>query len=208
LIALTLAAGVALSACSSAERMAAPAEDVTVTESANESIVRNQVETNSEPPVEQEGELQKASLKGTRVCVINKRTQRDGKPALINVTFTKADRVSQESPYVPPGSQICAEGPYDSSAFSNDIEGVIYTMYDETPKTKLWARNRAIGSPELEIQVGTELCDWIPNTSRVLDDKINQFTIIRLPDSPSFKEFTVTISDGKSSSGCYGAGPY
>lgn len=184
-----LVAGITLSACSSTERMATPADDMVLTDP--------------------DSSLTGASLRGTRVCVINQRTNRDGKPALIQVKFSKADRVSQEVPYVPPGGQFCAEGAFDSGFAANDVEGVIYTMYDDTPTTKLWARNRRVGDPELEIQVGTEVCDTtIASVVRILDDKINRFTLRRLPDSPSFKEFTVTISDGESRSSCYGAGPY
>lgn len=225
-VALALVAGVVLSACSSTDRMAAPVEEEVVSEQVAESEEEAPVDTDDavvageetlmEPDVEvtdsvetsaeidglAEGTQVQASLRGVRTCVINERTIRDGKPAWIVVRFDGADRVSQSSDRVAPGNQICAEAGYSLSPF--DITTKIYTMYDDTPVETLYSKNSAIGAPEMGFSSNSHECNvYRENVPRTYDDGINRFTLTRLNDTKSFKEFTVLVSDSQSRQGCF-----
>jgi hypothetical protein len=219
--ALVLAAGVVLSACSSTDRSAAPAEDVVATDQVTESVEELELESDSdvdEPDADeaqpeldgvQEGERAQVFVRGVRVCVTNERTTRDRRTAWIDVEFTKVDRVSRESTFIAPGDQICGEASYKVFTLS-DLKATIATMYDDTATAKVGAVNQSGLSSTLEIVVPDEResSSWYcyvddVNETKSMDDEINRFTLRRLPDSTSFKEFTITVSDGQSRDRCY-----
>lgn len=215
-IALVAAAGFVLSACSSTDRMAAPAAEDVVSNQGMTSEQEMPAETDAnESSEELEGapqeERAQVFARGVRVCVINERTTRDRKPARINVKFTKADRVSRESNYVAPGEQICGEAGWEANLISvGDLLGNLATMYDDSRTAELRAINYAIGETSLEMVMaptkqsrGLSCIVSSENATEVLDDSINRFTLKRLPDSSSFKEYTVTVSDSQSSKICF-----
>jgi len=213
---------VVLSACSSTDRSAAPAEEeVVATEQVTESVEEFELESDSDvdaldadetspeldgPP---EGERAQVFVRGVRVCVINERTTRDRRTAWIDVEFTKVDRVSRESTFIAPGDQICGEASYKVFTLS-DLKATIATMYDDTATAKVAAVNQSGLSSILEIAVPDEResSSWYcyvdeVNETKSMDDEINRFKLRRLPDSTSFKEFTITVSDGQSRDRCY-----
>jgi hypothetical protein len=222
-----------VSACSSTDRMAAPVVGEVVSDQVTESDVEVALEPDTAVAGDQDADLEvdanadaegttaeldgaaegtrvQAFVRGVRVCVINERTTRDGKPAWINVKFSKADRVSRGNSYVAPGDQICGEAGYEANLVSvGDLLGSISTMYDSTTTANLSAVNHAVGEASMDIVMPktAESRRWYcsisrENTSEVVDDTINRFTLKRLPDSASFKEFTVTVSDGQSRELC------
>jgi hypothetical protein len=220
---LALAAGVVLSACSSTDRSAAPAEDVVATEQVTESVEDLDLEPESDvdepdageaqPELDgvREGERAQVFVRGVRVCVINERTTRDRRTAWIDVEFTKVDRVSRESTFIAPGDQICGEARYSTDMFTTyDLEATIATMYDDTAVAEVGAVNRLGDKPSMTIEVPDEResSAWYcyvfeDNGTKSMDDEINRFTLRRLPESTSFKEFTITVSDGQSRDRCY-----
>jgi hypothetical protein len=233
-VALALAAGVVLSACSSTDRSAAPAEEKIVTEQVTESV--EELANEPEPVIEAdqdsasdsdadapsageaspeldadpEGERAQVIVRGVRVCVINERTTRDRRTAWIDVKFTKVDRVSRESTFIAPGDQICGEASYVPSMFTpDDLKATITTMYDDTATAEVGAVNHIGDLPSIAIEVPDEResSSWYcyvdeVNGTKSMDDEINRFTLRRLPDSTSFKEFTITVSDGQSRDDC------
>jgi hypothetical protein len=235
--ALVLAAGVVLSACSSTDRSAAPAEDVVATDQVTDSVEELDLELElaeeaddelaSGPGVDPEdadeaqpeldgppeGELAQVIVRAVRVCVINNRTTRDGRPAWLNVEFTQVDRVSREGTLVAPGDKICGWKRYEVSLDSRvgTLMAYIATMYDDTPIASVLGKNRALGKTELRFNLADrdgpeyEYMGCYISSDRemdVLDDGINRFTLERLSDSASFKEYTITVSDGESLKRC------
>ena len=212
-IAVALAAGVVLSACSSTDRSAAPAEEeVVATEQVTESVDELEIETDSDADAPSEGEASPdldadpegeragSSILGSRVCVINNRTTRDGRTAWIDVKFTKADRVSRESTFIAPGDQICGEGAYNANPAKFDVAGEVTAMYDSTKRQGFKAWNPMVGYPNFTIFASDSVkpCYYSHRWSfSGVDDSVNRFTMRRLPDSARFKEFTLTVSDGE-----------
>lgn len=235
-VAWAIAVGVLVSACSSTDRMAAPVEEEVavgdrLTDAAEEVPVEpdaavvgdeeavvapdvevsDSVDSSAEPDGAPEGERVTAFARGVRVCVMNERTTRDGKPAWIVVKFDRADRVSRESSWVAPGSEICGEASWSANLTSvGDLLGSLITMYDDTRTAEIRAINYAIGETSMEMIMhpttqarGLSCSVFRENSTEVLDDTINRFTLKRLPDSGSFKEYTITVSDGQSSKLCF-----
>ena len=215
-VALAAAVGVVLSACSSTDRMAAPAaEDVVsdqgMTSSEEMPVEPDSDETSAELDVDAQGERAQAFARGVRLCVINSRTTRDGKLAWIDVKFSKADRVSRDGTFVAPGDQICGQAGWEANLFSvGDLLGSLTTMYDDTRTAELRVINYAIGETSMEMVMsptaqskGISCIVFKENSSEIFDDSINRFTLKRLPDSSSFKEYSVTVSDSQSSRLCF-----
>jgi hypothetical protein len=225
-IAVALAAGVVLSACSSTDRSAAPAEDVVATEQSTESVEElvnepelaeeADQELASESDVDEldageaqpeldgapEGERAGSSIRGSRICVINNRTTRDRRTAWIDVKFTIVDRVSRESTFIAPGDQICGESAHNANPAMVDVAGVVTAMYDSTKSQGFAASNRVIGFPDFALfERGSGRECYYSNGGdwgfQGVDDSVNRFTMRRLPDSARFKEFTITVSDGE-----------
>jgi hypothetical protein len=209
-IALVLAAGVVLSACSSTDRSAAPPE----VDIAAERVAESTKDVGSEPGSDvdvldvdetspdlegtQEEERVGGGLRGSRVCVINARSSDQVHTPRINVQFTKADRVSTETELVAPGGQRCGEAAYSITA-PQDVEGDIYIMYIDAPVKSFYARNPLIGLPAVEVRPqGSSLKCAVSSDEedkRVYDNGVVRYTTLQLADSSQYKEFTITVSD-------------
>jgi hypothetical protein len=213
-IAVALAAGVVLSACSSTDRSAAPAEVDVITEQVTESVEELASDSDADAPREgeaspelegdPEGERVESSIRGSRVCVINARSSNDVRTPRINVQFTRADRVSTQNELVAPGDQRCGEGAYLLTA-PQDVKGEIYIMYTDAQAMDIYANNLLVGFPAVEINKKDTplICARSRDEGEksVYDDGVVRYTTLRLADSPQYKEFTITVSDSEGAQG-------
>jgi len=227
-IAVAFAAGVVLSACSSTDRSAAPAEDDVVTEQVTEAV--EELASEPEPVVEADQDLASDSdadagsvldveanvqedsassvpetdavgsvFRGVRLCVKNDRTTLDGRPAAIDVDMSSAS-TSHEGTFLNPTVENC--GKTDTRL----IMGEIQIMYTDAKAWTFKAQNLVPGDAQLEMSRGVagDACVYVDTEgrSKSYDDGFARYVLTRLNDSKEFKEFQLTVQDSRGETKC------
>ena len=198
-VALALAAGVVLSACSSTDRMAAPSDEE-VMSSTDESV-----------PVSDDSLEPSKGLfnKSTRVCIRHEANLPSGS---VDIKFTHAD-TSDSGWLVPNGERKkrCAEGRerHGDKGGGWDVKGTLEFPFFGTYNAGEYlfmASNPEIGSPTLQVNMTGPVKSYCSikegfsvGEKSTFDDALFHYTIERLPDS-NWKEFEITIRDSLSPS--------